>query len=168
MTRKSPSLGGRRHAARIAAVQALYQMELNDGAAEDVIAEFVAFRLRGKDTGTAKEPSADIELFTDLVSGVAVRRADIDRAISEALDKDRQFGRLEILLRAILRAGAYELIARDDIDSALTISEYVSVADAFYNEREPALVNAVLDRVARTLAGTGGSADPAHGLAQDG
>jgi N utilization substance protein B len=168
MSRKTPSLGGRRRAARVSAVQALYQMDLSGGAPEDVIAEFVAYRLRGEDAGTAKEPDADIDLFTDLVGGVIARRDDIDRTIGEALDKERKIDRLEILMRSILRAGAYELMARDDIDAALTISEYVAVADAFFNEREPALVNAVLDRIARNIAGAGPSADPAHGIAQDG
>jgi len=168
MTRKGPSIGGQRRAARVAAVQALYQMELNGGVSEDVVAEFVAYRLQGEDAGAANEADADIELFTDLVLGADARRADTDRLIGEALDKDRKFGRLEILMRAILRAGTYELIAREDIDTALTISEYVAVADAFFNEREPALVNAVLDRIARTVAAGRPSADSAHGITQDG
>ena len=168
MNRKTPSLGGRRRAARIAAVQALYQMALNGGTAEDIIREFIAYRLRGEEGTASGEPAVDIDLFADVVSGAAAREAEIDGAIANALDKDRQFGRLEILMRSILRAGAYELMGRDDIDPALTISEYIAVADAFYNEREPALVNAVLDRIARSLGRAGAKADPAHGLAQDG
>ena len=168
MSRKKPSIGDRRRAARVAAVQALYQIELNGGAAEDVIAEFVSFRLREEDAAPVGEMDVDVELFTDLVQGAVASREAADQLIGEALDKDRKFKRLEILMQSILRAGAYELTARDDIDSALTISEYVAVADAFFNEREPALVNAVLDRIARTVAAEGTSAEPAHGATQDG
>jgi len=164
MSRKPASVGRQRHAARIAAVQALYQIELNGGAADDVIAEFVAYRLRDE----AMQAGIDLDLFTDLVRGATAARAETDPLIGAALDKDRSLGRLEVLMRAILRAGAYELVARADIDAALTISEYVAVADAFFNEREPALVNAVLDRIARSRAGRDSSADAAHGIAQDG
>jgi transcription antitermination protein NusB len=164
MSRKPASIGRQRHAARIAAVQALYQMELSGGDPDEVIAEFVAYRLRDE----AAQAAIDLDLFTDLVRGVTAARAETDALIGEALDKDRSIGRLEVLMRAILRAGAYELTARDDIDAALTISEYVAVADAFFNEREPALVNAVLDRIARSLAGRSSPAGAAHDIAQDG
>ena len=167
MSRKSASIGGRRRTARIAAVQALYQMALSGGAPDEVIAEFVAYRLRGDEARTARQPEADVELFADIVRGATAGRASADAVIGEALDKDRKFVRLEILMQSILRAGTYELQARDDIDAALTISEYVAVADAFFNEREPALVNAVLDRVARTLADRRPPADSAHDIAQD-
>ncbi len=164
MTAKPVSLGRRRHSARIAAVQALYQMELGGGEPDDIIAEFVAYRLRDE----AAQSAIDLELFSDLVRGATAGRARTDLLIGEALDKDRSIGRLEVLMRAILRAGAYELMAREDIDAALTISEYVSVADAFFNEREPALVNAVLDRIARGLAGSDPTPGASHGIAQDG
>lgn len=164
MSRKPASIGRRRHAARIAAVQALYQMELGGGVPDDVIAEFVAYRLRDE----AAQAAIDLDLFSDLVRGATAGRERTDQLIGDALDKDRSLGRLEVLMRAILRAGAYELMAREDIDAALTISEYVAVADAFFNEREPALVNAVLDRIARGLAGGKSSAGAAHGIAQDG
>lgn len=170
MSRKNPSLGDRRRAARVAAVQALYQIELNAGTAEDIVAEFVAFRLRGEDGAPGEDANAivDVDLFTDLVHGAVAGRATADRLIEGTLDKDRKVKRLEILMQSILRAGVYELSARDDIDTALTISEYVAVADAFFNEREPALVNAVLDRVARTIAAGGTTAEPAHDATQDG
>lgn len=167
MSKKGASIGSRRRAARIAAVQALYQMTLVGGDADDVIAEFVAYRLQGDEARAARRPAADVELFADIVRGATARRASVDALIGEALDKDRSVGRLEILMQSILRAGVYELLARPDIDTALTISEYVAVADAFFNEREPALVNAVLDRVARTLAERETSADSAHDIAQD-
>ena len=164
MSRKPATIGRQRHAARIAAVQALYQMELSGGVPDDVIAEFVAYRLRDE----AAQAAIDLDLFTDLVRGATAGRDRTDLLIGAALDKARSLGRLEVLMRAILRSGAYELMAREDIDAALTISEYVAVADAFFNEREPALVNAVLDRIARSLADSKSSAGAAHGIAQDG
>jgi len=168
MSGRGASIGSRRRAARVAAVQALYQMTLNGGDPNDVVAEFVAYRLHGDEARAARRPEADLELFADIVRGVMARQASVDALIGEALDKDRKIGRLEILMQSILRAGTYELLARPDIDTALTISEYVAVADAFFNEREPALVNAVLDRVARTLADRGPPAEPIHDIAQDG
>jgi len=167
MSGKGASVGSRRRRARIAAVQALYQMALNGGAADDVVAEFVAYRLHGDEAKAERRPEADLELFADIVRGATARQASADALIGDALDKDRKVGRLEILMQSILRAGAYELLARPDIDTALTISEYVAVADEFYNEREPALVNAVLDRVARVLAERP-PADRIHDIAQDG
>ena len=151
-------------AARVAAVQALYQMEINGGDPDDVVAEFVAYRLSDE----ARQAAIDLDLFADIVRGAAAGKAKADEHIGAALDKDRSIGRLEVIMRAILRAGAYELMARDDIDAALTISEYVAVADAFFNEREPALVNAVLDRLARRLDAGRGAAGSDHGIAQDG
>ena len=164
MTRKASSIGGRRRAARVAAVQALYQMEINGGDPDDVVAEFVAYRLSDE----ARQAAIDLDLFADIVRGATAGKAKADEHIGAVLDKDRSIGRLEVIMRAILRAGAYELMARDDIDAALTISEYVAVADAFFNEREPALVNAVLDRLARRLDAGRGAADSDHGIAQDG
>ncbi|MEM9683048.1 MAG: transcription antitermination factor NusB [Pseudomonadota bacterium] len=164
MSKGEPSVGRQRRQARIAAVQALYQIELNDGSAGAVVDEFATYRLHGED-GKAR---ADTALFADLVNGCTTRQGEVDSLVADALDKDRKLERLEILMRAILRAGTYELLARDDIDDALTISEYVGVADAFFNEREPALVNAVLDRVARGLAGRDTTAEAAHGVTQDG
>lgn len=160
------SLGNLRRASRIAAVQALYQMEIGGGAAEAVIAEFGAYRVGRSDPGVV--PAAlDQDLFADIVRGTTAGREATDSLIDDVLDKDRSLRRLEVLMRAILRAGAYELLEREDIDSALTIHEYVAVADAFFNEREPALVNAVLDRIARQLTEDPPPAEPIHGTAQD-
>jgi N utilization substance protein B len=129
-----------RRAARLAAVQALYQLDMNDVAPAVVIAEFVAHRL---------EQHADQPLFKDLVESVAARVVEIDGLIGGALVEGWSVERLETVLRAILRAGAYEILARPDIPPRVTISEYVEIAHAFFGGREPGLVNGVLDRLAQ-------------------
>lgn len=168
ITRHEMSLGMRRHAARIAAVQALYQIELGGGAPERVVEEFRSHRLMNDTLRQAYEEEIDDALFTDVVSGAAAKRDALDGLIGAALDKDRSVEGLEAVMRAILRAGAYELSERADIDPALTIHEYVSVAKSFFHEREPALVNAVLDRIMHQLADSESAADPAHAATQDG
>jgi N utilization substance protein B len=128
------SSGARRRIARLAAVQALYQLELNPGRGPDaVIGEFLHHRL-GRDIDGDNYGKADERLFGDLVRGVTEHRE-----------------RLERLLRLILEAGAYELVHRPDIPPRVTISEYVAIAYAFFSGREPALANGVFDRLARTL-----------------
>jgi len=131
-----------RRAARLAAVQALYQLNMNDVAPAVVIAEFVGHRL---------ERHADQPLFSDLVGGVAARVAALDEMIGAALVEGWTVERLETVLRAILRAGAYELVARPDIPPRVAISEYVEIAHAFFGGREPGLVNGVLHRLAQQL-----------------
>jgi len=164
------SVGSLRRGARVAAVQALYQMELNGGAPDTVIAEFESFRLRRNVADVPVEVPSDIDetMFADLVQGVTAGMAAVDALIEGALDKNRSVARLEVIMRAILRAGAYELSRRDDIDAALTISEYVAVADTFFNDREPALANAVLDRIARHVAQGDGAAEAVHDATPDG
>ena len=132
-----------------------------------IIAEFGAYRVGRSDPGDVPA-SLDQDLFADIVRGATVDREAAETLIDDVLDKDRSFRRLEILMQTILRAGTYELLERDDIDQALTIHEYVAVADAFFNEREPALVNAVLDRIARRLTEEQRPGEPIHGTAQDG
>ncbi|MDP6603322.1 MAG: transcription antitermination factor NusB [Rhodospirillales bacterium] len=144
------SLGQRRRAARLAAVQALYQMELAASTADDVIGEFADRRDAGGDEGlTPREVDGD--LFDDLVRGVASRIEEIDGVIVDALTSAWKIDRLELLVRLILRAGAYELISRADIDPPLTINEYVEVANAFFEGGEGAFVNGVLDGLAQRL-----------------
>ncbi|MBI3512537.1 MAG: transcription antitermination factor NusB [Proteobacteria bacterium] len=133
-----------RRAARLAAVQALYQLDMNDVAPAVVIAEFVGHRL---------EEHADRQLFSDLVGSVAARVVEIDGKIGAALVEGWTVERLETVLRAILRAGTYELMARPDIPPKVAISEYVEIAHAFFGGREPGLVNGVLHRLAGELRG---------------
>lgn len=143
-----PSAGRRRTAARLAAVQALYQMDLTGGAPETVVADV----LQAERTQPAGEksglPAPDPASVSRLVSGVADHLEMLDRHLAGALSGDLTLDRLEVLLRAILRAGACELLLRPDIPLKVIINEYVDLAHAFFAEREPPLVNAVLDRLA--------------------
>jgi transcription antitermination protein NusB len=156
-TEQAPRSGGnsasgpRRRIARLAAVQALYQLELNPGRGPDaVIGEFLNHRL-GRDIDGDNYGEADEKLFGDLVRGVTENRERLDETLSAALSEEWPLPRLETLLRLILEAGAYELVHRSDIPPRVTISEYVAIAYAFFSGREPALANGVFDRLARTL-----------------
>lgn len=148
----------RRSAARIAAVQALYEIDITDAQVGGVLDEFLARRWPAPETedgAPANMPEPDKGLMADLVKGVRERCADLDGMIEGALTNTWTPDRLEVLLRAILRAGAYELIARADIDAGTVISEYVDMAHAFYDGPEPALVNGVLDRLAGVVRSAG-------------
>jgi N utilization substance protein B len=136
-----------RHAARLAAVQALYQMELTNVDAEAVVEEFVEHRFGGEtEVSPAGEPDEDF--FADVLRGVPKHQVEIDRSIARSLSADWKLNRIDSILRAILRASTYELIARKDVPAKAVIDEYVEVAHAFFNGEEPAFVNAVLDRLA--------------------
>jgi transcription antitermination protein NusB len=153
-TEGPPRHGGnarRRSIARLAAVQALYQLELNPGmGAEAVIREFVRDRL-GREIDGELYGEADAGLFAEIVRGVAANRERLDETLSAALSEEWPLARLERLLRLILEAGAYELVHRLDIPPRVTLSEYVAIAHAFFSGREPGLANGVLDRLARSL-----------------
>lgn len=153
---------GRRGLARLSAVQALYQIELTSAEPKAVVAEFAAHRL-GQEIDGDRYADADRAFFGDLVGGASERRADVDGAISAALPADWPLPRLEAVLRAILRAGAYELLARADVPGPVIINEYVEIAHAFYEGKEPGMVNGVLDRVARTLRPEGLARSPRDG-----
>ncbi|HLJ63888.1 MAG TPA: transcription antitermination factor NusB [Stellaceae bacterium] len=150
--------GRKRTAARLASVQALYQIEVTGSGAESVITEFGRFRLghkeEGKEEGKGEGEDwgeADLALFADLVRGAASRLPELDRMIAAALSPEWPLERLEVVLRAILRVGAYELLARADIPARVVISEYLGLGYAFFSGGEPGMVNGVLDRLARTL-----------------
>ncbi len=147
-----PRLGGRRRTvARLAAVQALYQLELNRALdAEAVVREFARYRLGGEIEGE-ELAEADPAFFADVVRGAAADQERLDVDISAALVEDWPLGRLDSVLRAILRAGAWELIHRRDVPPRVSISEYTSIAHAFFTGREPAFANGVLDRLGRSL-----------------
>jgi N utilization substance protein B len=140
----------RRSATRLAAVQALYEIEVSGASVEPVLGEFIGRRWTDADAGSDLL-APDGDLLGQLVHGVSNRRSEMDAMIESALTGAWTMDRLEILLRAILRAGAYELATLDKVPPKAAINEYVDVAHAFYPGKEPAMVNAVLDRLARTL-----------------
>ncbi len=140
--------GGRRRRARLAAVQALYQIELTGAASPNIIAEFRRHRLQGDVDGVPMD-DIDPEFFEELVTGVGQNRSELDRRIVGVLTPDWPLERIDIVLLSILRAGAFELAFRPDTPAKVVISEYVAIADSFFCGREPALVNGVLDGLAR-------------------
>ena len=147
---RKPSAKARRSSARLAAVQALYQIASTGVAVETVIGEFVQHRFETEIDGEPLVPP-DPDLFASIVRGVAERGAEVAEMVSGALDESWSLDRLERLLSAILRAGAWELLANPAVDGRIVVAEYVALAHDFFGGKEPALVNAVLDRLARGL-----------------
>jgi transcription antitermination protein NusB len=143
----------KRGAARLAAVQALYQMDVVGTGVLEVVAEYETHRL-GKEVDGAQYLEADPQWFRAIVSGVVAGQKRLDPLIHDCLTDDWPLSRLDSTLRAVLRAGAYELTDRSDVPHAVVISEYVDIAKAFFGEDEPKLVNAVLDRLARKAKST--------------
>ena len=139
-----------RSAARLAAVQALYQQEMEGTALTRLLDEFHQHRL-GATIEDVEYADAEVDFFDDLVRGVDARREEIDAAITKRLSAGWNLPRLDRPMRAILRAGTYELIARPDVPTASVITEYVDVADAFYDKRETGFVNGLLDSVAKDV-----------------
>jgi len=138
----------RRSAARLAAVQALYQMEVADKGLNDILAEFEAHWIGREIEGDQYNP-AELAFFRDVVSGVQRDQFAIDRALDDALAKGWPLKRVDALMRAILRAAFYELQSRADVPARVAIMEYVDVAGAFYGHDESGMINAVLDALAR-------------------
>jgi N utilization substance protein B len=139
-----------RSAARLAAVQALYQHHMESTALAKLLNEFHQHRL-GREIEDEQYAEADVDFFDDLVSGAIARRDEIDALLTERLAEGWTVARLDKTMLQILRAGAYELLARPDIPVGTAISEYVDVAHAFFDEREAKFVNGVLDAVAKAV-----------------
>ena len=139
-----------RAASRLAAVQALYQMDLSGRGAKAVAEEFleVRFREEGEERPIVE---ADEDLFADILSGVVASQADIDAAVSTALASGWTLKRIDSTVRAILRAGSYELMRRTDVPAKVIIDQYVDVAKAFFEGPEPGFINAALDTCARAV-----------------
>ena len=137
-----------RSAARLAAVQALYQREMEQTPVPLLLHEFHHHRL-GATIEDVEYADAEVDFFDDLVKGVAARLEEIDALLAANLAKGWALERLDRPMRAILRAGSYELLARADVPVGSVISEYLDVADAFYEKREKGFVNGILDAVAR-------------------
>jgi N utilization substance protein B len=141
---------GARSAARLGAVQALYQMDLAQTDLDDVIGEFLAGRL-GPKAEDAALAEADIDFFRDLLRGVVRRQREVDPLIDQQLAQGWRLVRIDSILRAILRSGVFELLERTDVPAKVVINEYIQVGHAFFAQDEPRVVNGVLDKLARRL-----------------
>lgn len=139
-----------RGAARLAAVQALYQMDVGGAGLQKVVAEFEAHRLGGEIEGDAMRP-ADAGFFRQIVGGVVEQQKTIDPAIHAALPDTWPLSRIDLTLRAILRCGVFEIQQKADIPARVIINEYLDISRAFFEDEEPGLVNAVLDAIARAV-----------------
>ena len=149
---KEARKANKRGAARLAAVQALYQMDLAGTGLNDIMAEFESYWLGGEVEGDRYRP-AEAAFFRDIVGGVVREQASLDPQIDAALNRGWPLKRIEAILRAVLRAGAYELACRPDVPARVVMSEYVDVAHAFVDDDETGMVNAVLDQLAHQLRG---------------
>ena len=137
-----------RSVARLAAVQALYQMEVSGVGAEAVVREFTEHRF-DRDIEGHTLGQADETFFAELVRGVVGEQGEIDRAIVKRLAQGWRLERIDATLRAILRAGAFELMRRPDVPCEVAIDEYVEVAKSFFEGPEPGFVNGALDGIAK-------------------
>jgi len=143
-----------RAAARLAAVQALYQHEMEGTRLVQLLDEFHMHRLGGEidpDLDNVQYAEAEVAFFDDVVKGTLARRGEIDALLSGKLAQGWKLDRLDKTMLQVLRAGAYELLARADVPTGSAISEYVDVAHAFFEPREAKFVNGVLDAVARSV-----------------
>jgi len=141
-----------RSASRLAAVQALYQYDMEQPAMAQLLDEFHMHRL-GAEIEDVEYADADVAFFDDVVKGVAARREEIDGLVGARLAQGWSIARLDKTMLQILRAGTYELLARADVPRATATSEYVDVAHAFFEAREAKFVNGVLDAVAKDVRG---------------
>jgi len=139
-----------RRAARLSAVQALYQMEISGQGASTVVRQFRDHRF-GHDGEPGEYLEVDEDFFENLLIGIVERQDEVDGHISGTLKEGWRLSRLDATLRAILRAGGFELLARHDVPSSVVINEYVDVAHAFFEGTEPGVVNGALDSLARTM-----------------
>lgn len=141
-----------RRTARLSAVQALYQMELTGQGASAVVRQF-----RNHQFGYDDEPGdyieADEDFFEDLLTGIVERQDEVDAQAAAVVKEGWKYSRLDSTVRAILRAGGYELLARDDVPTGAVINEYVDIAKAFFEGPEPGFINATLDAMARKVRG---------------
>jgi transcription antitermination protein NusB len=149
-TERPVKAANQRGAARLAAVQALYQMDIGGTGVLEIVAEYEAHRL-GQEIDGETYLKADAGWFRSIVSGVVREQLRLDPLIASALQDDWALSRLDSTVRAILRAGVFELIDRKDVPVAVIVTEYVEIARAFFDDDEPKLVNAVLDRIAKQV-----------------
>ena len=147
---KGDRKANRRGAARLAAVQALYQMDVAAKGLNEIFAEFESHWI-GREVEGSQYLPAEAAFFRDIVGGVVREQRRMDPIIDDTLSKGWPLKRVEALLRAVLRAGAYELEARPDVPARVVVSEYVDVAGAFMDRDETGMVNAVLQDLARQM-----------------
>ncbi|MFH3480931.1 transcription antitermination factor NusB [Xanthobacter variabilis] len=150
MSEPATSWPMKKSAARLGAVQALYQMDLAQTPIHDILAQFESHWL-GQEVEGTQLPDADVKLFRAVVEGVLSEQRRIDPLVDKALSNGWPLRRVEAVLRAVLRAGAFELLARPEVPARVVIAEYVNVAGAFLDRDETGMVNAVLDTLAREL-----------------
>lgn len=143
----------RRQAARLAAVQAIFQWQEGEHAPAEIIDQFLKVR-RGEAGEGGMRRDADQPLFKDVVQGAVAHKDELEQTLTGALAQDWSWERVDRLVRAILLAGAYELIHRKDVPTRVAINEYVEIAHAFYDQGEQNFVNSVLDRIARQSRST--------------
>lgn len=139
----------KRTAARLAAVQALYQVELVGGDVQEIIIEYITHRFGYELDGVAYVP-ADEDLFSSLCHGIHDRQEDLDVIIEESL-KNRSVDKLELLVLIILRAAVFELLENQQTDAGIIVNDYVNIAHGFFDKKQPAFVNGVLDRISRDV-----------------
>lgn len=143
----NPPPAAARSAARLASVQALYQMDLAGTDLNDVLREFATYRFQGEEADdNAVKP--DATFFKEIVRGVVQRQLDIDPVVDQQLAQGWRLVRVDSTLRAILRAALFELIERPDVPVKVVINEYIDVAHAFFGEDEPRVVNGILHHLA--------------------
>jgi N utilization substance protein B len=147
---KEERKANKRGAARLAAVQALYQMDLAGSGLDEIIAEFESHWI-GREVEGAQYLPAEAAFFREVVSGVVRDQRTLDPQIDAALERGWPLKRIETVLRAALRAGLYELENRRDVPARVVVSEYADVAAAFVERDETGMVNAVLDQLARKV-----------------
>ena len=143
----TPQARQARSVARLAAVQALYQMEVSGAGAETVVREFTEHRF-DRDLEGQRLAEADEDFFGQLVRGVVADQNEIDKAVAKRLAQGWRLERIDATVRAILRSGAYELMRCPDVPSEVAIDEYVEIAKSFFDGPEPGFVNAALDAIA--------------------
>jgi transcription antitermination protein NusB len=143
----------RRQAARLAAVQALYQWQEGQHGPAEIVDQFLTVRTSETGEGAMRR-DADRPLFKDVVEGTVAHKDELEQVVSAALAQGWTWARIDRLVRAILLAGAYELVHRKDVPLKVAINEYVEIAHAFYDQGEPSFVNSVLDRVGRQARST--------------
>src|SRR6476620_8861310 len=147
---KDERKANRRGAARLAAVQALYQMDIAGTGLNEILAEFESHWIGREVEGNQYLP-AEAAFFRDVVGGVVREQRKLDPLIDAALERSWPLKRIEAILRAVLRAGAYELDHRRDVPARVVVTEYVDVANAFVERDETGMANAVLEQLARNL-----------------